>query len=742
MPRQPGATGLFGRLALGPLLLGVVATGTLLVARSEVAANGTLLNGGFESWNGDAPANWSVLSGTPSRETARSASGTSLHLSGAQPEGVVQQIVAASAGSTVAVDIRVSSDTAVDVTLAVYPLDDSFLNLGLPTTTLVTAPAGEGFMTVSETTAPLPAGTAYVRMQVSARLVTGSTLSVYFDDASLVETVAMPTPTATPTEAAVQTATPVSTSPAGVEPTATAAPGHSPTKTPTVRPTPTTRAASGKTPTKAPTMKPQPTPRKTATPTPRPHYTPTPSNPEATSSGLLLNGDFEALDNGKPAYWTKYGGDMGATGEAYAGKWSATLSSTTSSTKWLSQVVTVVGGGWYDFRAVARTENVEAFLRVSWYTSEDGSGSQLDASDGSSTSSGSWSALDTGPIQAPPASNSARVKLMLRPNATSGRAIFDDAWFAPAEAPPATATPAPHETSTASPTTARTKTPTRTPTPKRSSGSGAAATKTPSSPGASGSGNRAAPVAHIELSPGGTLRLSEFMSDPPRSGSDGPDEWVEVVNTGTSVVSTAGWHIGDATSSDEIPAVEVPPGSYLIIAGKTALLPDSVLVVRVADGSIGNGLNNNGDVITLSDASGTTVDAISFGANASIFEPAPPAPPAGGTTGVHDPSAEPATENWELTLKPSPGAPNVFAEAAPVDSSPGAQTTVIETDERGAGEAAPIRQLQPAGERNGTGFGTLDWIVVGALLMGIGAGLPVLTRRFGRPLWERIHRKH
>ncbi len=119
--------------------------------------------------------------------------------------------------------------------------------------------------------------------------------------------------------------------------------------------------------------------------------------------------------------------------------------------------------------------------------------------------------------------------------------------------------------------------------------------------------------------------INEFLADPP-PGSAGDangdgvrnsseDEFIELVNTGDSEVDLSNWSISDATRVRHT----FPVG--------TRLAPEDVLLVfgggnpqggfghaRVQTASSGSlSLNNNGDTISLLDASGRTTDSHSFG---------------------------------------------------------------------------------------------------------------------------------
>lgn len=92
-------------------------------------------------------------------------------------------------------------------------------------------------------------------------------------------------------------------------------------------------------------------------------------------------------------------------------------------------------------------------------------------------------------------------------------------------------------------------------------------------------------------------------------------EWIEVYNTSDTAVPIAGWSVQDRTSArPTIPAGIVPPKSYLVLARDTVAFRTArpaasfFPLVQVAIPS----LNNTGDDIILRDASGRTVDSVSW----------------------------------------------------------------------------------------------------------------------------------
>ena len=363
-----------------------------------------------------------------------------------------------------------------------------------------------------------------------------------------------------------------------------------------------------------PTVVPTPTPTPATTSAPAPAGTATPAAPPIGPG--LFNGGFEQGNQREAVGWERRGGELVVAGLPFAGERAAVLASSTRGTKWLQQAVTVEGGEWYEASAWARIVAGEgqAFLRIAWYASGDGSGRQLSTVTGEQAGGGRWGRVTVGPARAPEGARSAVLRLMLQPaSAETVVVAFDEASFGIGQAP--TPTPTPTQTATptatASPTPTPTARPTATPTPTAASTPRPTPAATPTStPERTPTPTRARPVETASpVTPSATatseaagppaLRLSEILADPVEPGVDGAYEWVELVNTATVAVSTAGWAIGDATSLDPLPAVEVPPGGYVVIAAEMAVLPVNVLVARAPDGTIGNGLNNAGDVVRL-----------------------------------------------------------------------------------------------------------------------------------------------
>lgn len=701
---------------LVPLVLGVGGLGVVaavLGTGGSAAAQVEFENASFDSWPTASYApGWNEVDGSLAQETTMVVSGSAARIESTSMARITHDSVEVSAGDVVAVTAQASSpDELLGSTLLVFYSDEGLVN---------TVSGGSrrleptfGLLTASGT---VPHGALYLVVELQA-LGSGS---VIFDDATLAVTHAEPSPTPAPAETA--TPTTASTTEPTLEPTSpapTSAPGGSasPTATRTNAPTKTATQPPAATATKPVTATKTPkaaTATKTAT-TLQVKGTPTP--PLATSTptiaagsgfgGLLANGDFEVVREGKPAHWEKYGGTMLASGESARGTFAACLESDTTSTKWLYQVAAVRAGAWYRAGAIARVSaGGTASLRVSWYASADGSGSQLSQEQSEGTGSGTWSELSTGPVRAPDEARSARVRLVFQPGGP-GSACFDDAEFT--ETGAAVATPTPSSTSTEPATPGRSVTvatqPKKTATPVARSGI-------------------IGPSASVRLETGTTdgpksLRISEIMSDPAEPGRDAAFEWVELVNVGNEPVDLGGWKIADGTASRTLPSVTIPPGAYIVLAGGSASFATGIAAVVPPGGQIGNGLGNSGDLVRLFAPDGAVVDEVSYGDNVKVFDPAPAAPGANETIGIRDVASDPGRENWGTTDRPTPGEANIFAPAKAVSAVAGVRTAPPGTVASVRQEAGPTPAVEHADKGGDSAKG---WIVLGGIA-GISLGV-------------------
>ena len=222
------------------------------------------------------------------------------------------------------------------------------------------------------------------------------------------------------------------------------------TPSPSPSPLPPSRTA---TPTPRPTPSPTSPAAPTRTPKP-PAVSPSPgAEPEPAVFDRLTNGSFEQLrDDGTPYGWKDVGAALSAVpAPRLNGTRALALTSWSSSTKWAYQTVHVTPGGWYQASVSALAGSAqEAFLRLSWYGTSDGSGSAIDSVDSAESAGagqGNVAAVSTGPVQAPSGARTAKVRLMVRPGSDAEVTAYFDAASLDRVAAPAAGSASPRSSS-------------------------------------------------------------------------------------------------------------------------------------------------------------------------------------------------------------------------------------------------------------------------------------------------------
>lgn len=344
--------------------------------------------------------------------------------------------------------------------------------------------------------------------------------------------------------------TPTSPPPTVAPPPPTAAPPPpAPTPAPTATAAPPVPAETATVPPSQPTQgmpAPQPSPTAVvATPTPAPPTVApppvaTPAAAPTPSHGLLVNGGFEAADGGALVAWRKIGGALSQVGSPVrSGSFAARFASSTSSTKWLFQAVAVVPGAWYELGGYIYVDDLKvaaAFLRISWYASDDASGAAIGSVDSTTLLDGPASAyryLTTGAVRSPPDARSARARILLRPVSAAPAVIYVDDVSFRASAPPALSSgDFPGSTSGSSPPAVATRT--RGLISETSSILSASTDGDPQ-PGTAAAGFDALPTPLVQRAP----RLAA-ESEPPASSADGASWWAWVAAVATVVAVLAG----------------------------------------------------------------------------------------------------------------------------------------------------------------------------------------------------------
>lgn len=436
----------------------------------------------------------------------------------------------------------------------------------------------------------VPQNAVYARLRVEAKpLRLGATLSI--DDAEVHQAAATQASTAIATDTPTATTTATTTATASATATATA--------TQTATATATSTATSAASPTATQTATARPSPTAIATP---------------AVFDSLTNGDFE---DQRPLYgWSVQGGnaEVGMSGIGTGS--AALLVSTSTSTKWLHQAVTVIPGGWYQASALLRTDSAadEGWLRLAWYASADGSGAQIETSDSSLAAAAGSIAL--GPLQAPPAARSVRIRLVLRPSSSARTMLQADnvrfgAAAAPASTPTATASAVATAIATAGVPAEATTEAARIDGPPSERG----VTRAPTGQPIVSSVPRALTTPTVSGQPGSSLlRITELLPNPVQPGNDSDFEWIELANLGSEPAQLEGYVLADNGGTVILPPLVIEGHSGLLLLGRGAELPPNASVHVLADG-ISNGLGNAGDRLALTAADGAIIDAVSWGSD-------------------------------------------------------------------------------------------------------------------------------
>jgi hypothetical protein len=418
------------------------------------------------------------------------------------------------------------------------------------------------------------------------------------------------------------------------------------------------------------------------------------------ATGYLLNGGFEEALDGMPVGWGKYGGALERTATHYrSGSFAAAYSSDTESTKWVYQPVGVQPGRAYVFDGYVLLDDqavAEVFLRVSWYTSDDASGSAVVTADSTERLTGSdpsFRYLTTGATLVPLGTRSARVRVMLVPLSSARATIYlDDMSLY--EAPP--------------------DMPVNPPTPSAPGPEAPAEEPAPESPpaGAERSSEVLSQAVSAERSPC-QVKINEVLYDPAQPGDEAGNEWLELYNAGSEPVDLGDWTISDNGASDHLPPLTLPPGAFAVAAAGEAFRSaypafDGSLLALDA-GKIGNGLADKGDRLILRDSAGRLADALSYGEDDTILSP-PAIAVAGGHSLERSPPGHDTNSAADFVDNPRPS-PGTGLRKAAVLSGAALMPFAIAKD-------AESSQSTRSG-----GIGARAWALIGAGLFALSAGV-------------------
>ena len=127
----------------------------------------------------------------------------------------------------------------------------------------------------------------------------------------------------------------------------------------------------------------------------------------------------------------------------------------------------------------------------------------------------------------------------------------------------------------------------------------------------------AAVVLIIALLTGGSLRagvvINEIMYNPTGGG-----EYIELHNAGAEVVDLEGWSLAGAVDFTAAPGASLAPGAFTVVVGDAGVFTESYPGVRAGAvlGEFSGALDNDGELLLLSDAEGNVVESLPYGDNA------------------------------------------------------------------------------------------------------------------------------
>lgn len=158
---------------------------------------------------------------------------------------------------------------------------------------------------------------------------------------------------------------------------------------------------------------------------------------------------------------------------------------------------------------------------------------------------------------------------------------------------------------------------------------------TPTSPGSGGGTPSPTPPGSGSGTGANKVLISEvYFHVDVGHGSKPNNEWIELYNGTQAAVNIGGWTISDNSASSTLPSGStIQPGEFAIVtpASQTRdlwFLPTGAKFVFTGK-IFGDSLSNTGDRVELKNASGITIDAVSWGTDTTVMKPSVPAAPYG-----------------------------------------------------------------------------------------------------------------
>ena len=237
-------------------------------------------------------------------------------------------------------------------------------------------------------------------------------------------------------------------------------------------------------------------------------------------------------------------------------------------------------------------------------------------------------------------------------------------------------------------------------------------------------------TANVVRGVAGSILIVEVLVDPAPGLPDPGSEWLLLRNVVGGAIRLEGWRLRDSQGETELPVIDLPASASLLVTahevGASQGLP-AASQRRSLPGRIGNGLNNLGDSLTLVDAVGNVIDAVSWGTDGSVFNPAvtpeqPGTPirrygPADTNTAADwrkpaDPTTPIVADAGVVALAPPVSLPSTPTPALPPLGSPPASSTPSPNPMAGS-TPVPSPVITPPPRRAGIAGAAEDGVILG-----------------------------
>ncbi|MGK0189697.1 MAG: hypothetical protein ACI9R3_005514, partial [Verrucomicrobiales bacterium] len=127
--------------------------------------------------------------------------------------------------------------------------------------------------------------------------------------------------------------------------------------------------------------------------------------------------------------------------------------------------------------------------------------------------------------------------------------------------------------------------------------------------------------------------ISELMVRPVGTPEPVDEEFVELFNTGTTLVDVSGWQLNRGVRFTIPAGTSISAGGILVLAAnRDALIARSPNAISIIEGGWSGKLSNSGERVRLSDATGTTIDQVEY-ADEGDWAQRRPGPVLSGTRG-------------------------------------------------------------------------------------------------------------